>query len=254
MAKGRLLDKFLELVYPDALYCNCCGKVIDWSRPYGLCDTCMRSIRWATGRLCDRCGKILSQSNPGETCFNCRANPHSFSHGYTCTEYNVQTRAMVYNLKYNNNPAVARSLGSILADRMLQDFTSSELAETYDLLVPVPISAERRLQRGYNRAALICEYFADAARLPYCGEVLERVEETRAMKGLTPPERRRNMKNCFDIRPGFRDRIDGAVCLIIDDIVTTGATADEIAALLLASGAARADILSFASGADVIKS
>lgn len=274
------MEMLAERIYPGELYCLCCGKAIDWSRPYGLCDSCMTNMKWATGRLCKKCGKLLSDNNPEDICYNCRAIAHSFNRGYTCTEYGEVGRAMVYALKYDEKPAIARSIGEIMADRMLSEFTKEELASRYDLLVPVPVASQRLATRGYNQAALIAEFFADNTGLPFRGEVMRRCKETTAMKGLTPAERRRNLSGSFALISGANGSalshalaegfalspalaggsaldstpVTGASCLIVDDIMTTGATADEIATVLYSGGAANVDFLSFASGADVIKS
>ena len=252
--RGRLLDRFLETIYPDNLYCLCCGKAIDWSRPYSLCDSCMREIRWTSGRLCSKCGKMLSLNNPDNICYNCKEHDHIYVQGYSCSEYEAHDRSLVYSLKYDDKPAIARTIGEIMADRMLAAYTKEELLNKYDVLVPVPISHERRLARGYNHAALIAEYFAEKSGLPYNGEILVRERETAAMKGLTPAERKLNLNGCFGLIEQAADIIDGASCLIIDDIVTTGATVDEIAKLLYDNGARNVDFASFAIGADVVKS
>ena len=248
---NNLMEKLVRRIYPDELYCLSCGKAIDWSRPYGLCDSCMKNMKWASGRLCRKCGKLLSDNNPGDTCYNCRAISHKFNQGYSCIEYGIQGRSLVYALKYDEKPAVARSIGEIMADRMLAEFTEEELRGKYDLIVPVPVAEERLKARGYNQAALIAEYFAAKTGLPYYGEVLARTRETAKLKGMTPSERRASLQGSF--ATSFAS-LGGASCLVIDDIMTTGATADEVAEVLYASGAANVDFLSFASGADVIKS
>ena len=137
---------------------------------------------------------------------------------------------------------------------MLQEYSTNELSARYDLLVPVPISRDRLYTRGYNQAALIAEYFAERTCLAYNGEILRRIKDTDKMKGLTPAERRRNIRGSFGIIPGREKLVKGANCLVIDDIQTTGATADEVASVLLENGAKNVEFLSFASGADVIKS
>lgn len=251
---SKLLNALAERLYPGELYCVCCGKIIDWSRPYGLCDNCMENIKWTKGRLCSKCGKMLSPSNQGKVCCNCRANNHSFDRGFACTEYGMYDRSLVFALKSGEKPAIARILGEIMADRMLSEFTKAELRNRYDLLVPVPVTEERILTRGYNQAALISEYFAEKTGLAYNGEILYRKQDTAKMKGLTPTERRINVRGSFDIIKSKKDCVYNASCLIIDDIITTGATADEMAMVLKNNGANRIDILSFANGADVIKS
>lgn len=214
----------------------------------------MSTMKWATGRLCTKCGKLLSEQNPFDTCYNCRAETHAFNKGYTCSEYGTNDRTMVFSLKYHDHPEVAEVLGEIMADRMLNEFSVDELRSEYDLLVPVPISEKRAVTRGYNQAVLMAESFAKRTGLPYSGEILWRTRETSVMRGLNPAERKNNIRGSFGIRPEVKGSVIGASCLIIDDIYTTGATVDEIAMTLLEGGAEKVDYLSFASGADVIKS
>lgn len=249
-----ILKSFLEILYPDNLYCHCCGKIIDWSRTYGLCDQCMEQIKWTGDRRCIKCGKTLSENNPLDICYNCKENKHVFRRGFTCSEYGSINRSMIYSLKYDEKPAISRTIGEIMADRMLSEFTASELQERYSLLVPVPVSEERMQTRGYNQAALIAEYFAKGTGLSFYGEILERCKSTEAMRGLTPEQRRLNLQDSFEVIGYMKAKIPGADCLIVDDIMTTGATADTIATVLYHNDAHSVDFLSFANGADVIKS
>lgn len=242
----ELWSAVLDRVYPNDLYCICCGKIIDWSRTYRLCDSCMGEMKWATGRTCNKCGKPLSEVNPSNTCFNCREHSHVFDRGYTCTEYGVHERAIVYALKYDDRTDIADTLGEIMSDAMT--------ARDYDLVVPVPITRKKSLERGYNQADLIARSLAKNTGLKYDGEVLSRVKETTAMRALSPDERRRNIEGSFALKPYGQTTICGAECLVIDDIYTTGATMDEIARVLKEGGARRVDFISFASGADMVKS
>lgn len=249
-----ILKSILEALYPDNLYCHCCGKIIDWSRAYGLCDKCMEQIKWVGDRRCVKCGKILSENNPLDICYNCKENKHVFRRGFTCSEYGNINRSMIYSLKYDEKPAISRAIGEIMADRMLSEYTMSELRERYSLLVPVPVSVERMQTRGYNQAALIAEYFAKGTGLTFDGEILERCRSTEAMRGLTPEQRRLNIHGSIQVLEYMKDRVLNADCLIVDDIMTTGTTADEIATVLYHNGAHSVDFISFANGADVIKS
>ena len=113
-----LKEQVLDLVYPDALYCICCGKVIDSTRPYRLCNECRREIRWATGRTCRKCGKILSENNPGDICFSCREHAHIFDMGFTCCEYGQLPRSIVFALKYHGRTDIGRTVGTVMHDRM----------------------------------------------------------------------------------------------------------------------------------------
>ena len=250
----KFSENVLDCIYPKDLYCICCGKIIDESRTYRLCNDCMDGIRWATGRSCRSCGKPLSSNNPGDICFNCREHAHEFERGFTCAEYGDYERRIIFALKYDGRADIAETLGEIMADRIAGDREILDYIQTCDILIPVPASRERRLKRGYNQAALICESLSARTGLRYEGEALIRIKETAKMKGLSPDERRENVRGSFGIKRNAKPLIEGSHCIIIDDIYTTGATIDEISSTLKAAGAARVGFISFASGADVVKS
>lgn len=246
-----LLNKLLNLVYPDSLYCICCGKIIDDSRTYRLCNECFDEMKWVTGRICSRCGKPLSPNNSGSLCYNCRENHHYFNHGYTCCEYGQLARSVIFNLKYNNRTDIAGTIAEIMHDRL--EVIRDEV--NYDLIVPVPIHSDRLRYRGYNQAAIIAREFARLEGKPYAENALIRTETTTAMKGLTPAERRVNIHGAFAMNNnGDASLIPAKRILLLDDIITTGATADEISRILLLAGAEAVDVLTFAAGADVVKS
>lgn len=243
----------LDLLYPPALYCICCGKIIDETRTYRLCNDCMDGIKWIGERTCMKCGKRLSGTGPLDTCYSCREHPHIFDRGYTCAEYGTHERAMVFALKYDGRQDIAETLGEIMADRMLAEFCPAELKEMYDLVLPVPVHPRKRGMRGYNQAELIAGSFARRTGLHMDSDILVRNRETHIMRSLGPDQRRENIRGAFGIRTRRADEIRGRNILIVDDIYTTGATVDEIASVLKAEGAASVDFLSFASGADMVK-
>jgi ComF family protein len=244
----------LDLIYPPALYCVCCGKIIDETRTYRLCNDCMDNIKWIDGRTCMKCGRQLGTSNPGTVCFNCREHPHSFDRGFTCTEYGTHERAMVFAMKYDGRPDISVVIGEMLADRMLAEFGEDELHGMYDMILPVPVHPTKKSLRGYNQAALIAEEFSRRTGFTADDDVLIRTRETHIMRSLGPEQRRENIRGAFSIRPRRLPEIAGKSILLIDDIYTTGATIDELAVVLRDEGAACVDFLTFASGADMVKS
>ena len=258
----KLGSAALDLVYPPDLYCICCGKIIDSTRTYRLCNECVDGMKWIGSRTCAKCGRRLSDHNPGRICFNCKEHPHQFDRGYTCTEYGTHERAMVFALKYDGRPDIGVTLGEILADRMLAEFSVDKLAGMYDLVLPVPVHPSKKNRRGYNQAAVIADSFARCTGMKADDSVLMRVRETHMMRSLGPDQRRENIRGAFAVRKHRAADIRGRNILIVDDIYTTGATIDEISHVLKEpegegktdNGAARVDYLSFASGADVVKS
>lgn len=250
----KLTGAVLDLVYPPDLYCVCCHKLIDSTRTYRLCNDCMDGIKWISDRTCIKCGKRLSEVNPGETCFSCREHDHCFDKGFTCAEYGTHERAMIFSLKYDGRTDIAKTMGEIMYDRMAAEFGAAALEDMYDLVLPVPIHARKKALRGFNQAALIAREFARRARLEYDDDILIRTKETHIMRSLGPDQRRENIRGAFELRKRRAKEVMGKRILVVDDIYTTGATVDEIAHILKANGADYIDVLTFAAGADVVKS
>ncbi|MBE6019289.1 MAG: ComF family protein [Clostridiales bacterium] len=227
----------LDLVYPQDLYCICCGKIIDGTRAYRLCNECMTSIRWNTGRHCEKCGRPLAENDPGDMCFGCSVReasgqPHSFDKGYACAGYGACEQSMIFALKYGSRSDIGDTLGEMMYDRMVYEYGRDELSGMYDFALPVPTHREKKSKRGYNHAELMARGFAKRAGLRCEPDVVVRLRPTLPMKGLGPGERIANIRGAFGIRGRRLPQIAGARILLIDDIFTTGATIDEIARVL----------------------
>ena len=259
----------LDLIYPPGLYCNSCGKITDDSRTYGLCNDCMAAAGWITDRRCDKCGRPLSDNNSGSLCFACKetehsSRPYSFDKGHACAAYGSVEQSVIFSFKYGARSDIGDVLGEILYDRMISEYEPDVLAGIYDLVIPVPIYLEKKKKRGFNQAAIMAESFAKRAGIACEAEALRRVRNTEPMKGLNPEERMANIGGAFEIRERYHPQISDARILLIDDIYTTGATIDEIAGILkkpwydkaggLHTGARSVDFLTYAAGADMIKS
>ena len=249
------INQLLDLIFPSGLYCICCGKIIDSSMPYHLCTTCMSQVKWSLGRTCSRCGKPLSDTDPAGTCYSCREHEHFYDRGYSCAEYGSCERALIFSLKYNGRTDIAASLGEAIWDMLLARGVLSEgvtNTERYDLIIPVPMSRSKLRSRGYNQAELIARELSRRSGIPCNTDILVRARSTRALRGLSPEERRNEMTGAF-ARGRTPDIIRGRNFLLLDDIYTTGATIDACTLVLKANGAGRVDFVSFASGADVVK-
>lgn len=242
----KFIDGLLELFFPSRLYCILCGSVIDQSRPYGLCDRCAAKIHWTRTKTCGICGKILSEANPGTLCGDCRRRERRFARGYACTRYGLYERTLMTAFKYRDQPHAGRELGLALADRMaLTDYRP-------DLVVPVPVHPSRLAKRGYNQAELMAKAYCKEAGLTLETGVLRRVLDTKAMKNLGADARRRNLEGAFELVRGREGRVTKRSVLLLDDILTTGSTADACAGILLEAGAREVRVLTFSAGADTV--
>lgn len=236
---GALLADWL---YPMATYCVCCGNLIDRSRSYCLCDHCIRRIQW--GWL-----TIDLTAQEAET-----GRRNYLDSAAACISYGLYGRRLIFDLKYNRHTYVARVIADILADRILSDPDAQHLREA-DYLVPVPLHAKRLAQRGFNQTAKIGKYLEkrlrDAAEPQYphlLDGALLRTKETAPQRALSGEERSVNLAGAFAIRPASLQRIAGARILLLDDVYTTGATANQCAKALKESGAAEVHFAALATG------
>jgi ComF family protein len=185
-----------------------------------LCAPCDAELPRLRGALCPRCALPAPS---GELCGRCLAAPPHYDATVAALVYAFPADALIHALKFRGELALAPLLAGLLAER---------IPAAADFVIPVPLSAGRLRERGYNQAV-------ELARRLGRGELLvsscERSRDTRPQLELPFDERRRNVKGSFVSRREF----DGASVAIVDDVMTTGATLDEMAKTLKAAGAAR---------------
>lgn len=244
---SSLGEGFLDLIYPSNIYCISCGNIIDDSRPYALCDTCVRALMWANGRTCSRCGKILQENYGPDLCTDCMDGEHVFEKGFTCVEYGPAERDLIHRFKYKDKAYLGRKLAEIMYDRIQAEELDPEL------IVPVPMFIRKERKRGYNQAAVLAASLAKYTGIPYAGKLLIRTVETKAMSSLGALGRRKNLQEVFFVPHDKMNRLTGKTILLVDDVYTTGSTADACSSVLLEAGAARIFVFTFASGANLTR-
>ena len=244
---SSLGEEFLDLIYPPNIYCISCGNIIDDSRPYALCDTCVRTLKWANGRTCSRCGKILQDTYGPDLCTDCLDGEHVFEKGITCVEYGSAERDLIHRFKYKDKAYLGRKLAEIMCDRIKVEELDLEL------IVPVPMFGRKERKRGYNQAAVLAASLAKYTGIPYAGKLLIRTVETEAMSRLGVLGRRKNIQEVFSVPHDRMKMLSGKTILLVDDIYTTGSTADACTSVLLEAGAAKVFVFTFASGANLAR-
>ena len=228
-------------------------------------------MHWITGGTCDWCGKALPDTYRGigpegrRLCYDCMTRNHYFTRGWSCLTYGLHEREMMMDIKYNSKGYIAGKMGDVMFDRM-KPLVEAALAEgeiPFDVVIPVPVSRKRLVRRGYNQSEVMAKQFlrrwkqrlreegaADAMTLCPTLEthVLKRQRETVMLRSLNPEERRLVLHDAFAVETGLQDRIEGRNVLLIDDIYTTGATADACSKTLLEAGAEAVYLLTLCSG------
>ncbi len=239
---SSLKNLISEAAFPSNIYCISCGSMIDGTRPYSLCDRCIRKLHWIDEMTCEKCGKQLSGHYMGKLCYDCLMYDHYFTKGYSCLTYGLYERQLILDLKYNGRGYLAEKFGDILYDRI----SCENLC--IDVIIPVPISRKKLRKRGYDQARLMAERLSCRTGVPADASILLRKKDTLPLSGMTPVQRQEALRDAFVIYPSKESGVKGKSVLLVDDIYTTGATADACSRKLSETGAEKIYLLVLASG------
>ena len=199
----------------------------------GLSASAFAKVTFLDDPVCDGCGLGLPYAEAAsERCPACQARPRAFSRARAACVYDEHSRDLILKLKHADRTDLAG-----LFARWLSRASADLLAEA-DAVVPVPVHRARLLRRRYNQAAEIARPLARAAGLAYLPDALARKRDTASQGGKSASGRRRNVAAAFAVPETRRTRVVGRRIVLVDDVLTTGATAEGCARALLAAGAA----------------
>ena len=219
---------------------------------YSLCNKCFDKIRWSDDRICQKCGKILAPENLKKYCRDCQSEIHIFNQGFSCAQYDEVVADIIRDMKYKDRPHYAKTIAKLMAERFFAeaDVCTGELPN-YDFIVNVPMNSNKKKKRGYDQAALIAKNLATHIDIPYVGKLIERKRDTLVMSALGLGDRNQNLTDAFNINCDMIKTINDSSLLLVDDVFTTGSTADACAKLLYEYGAKKVDVIVFAIGGDM---
>ena len=236
---GTTLARFAAAAL-DALLpprCLSCGGTVD--RQGGLCPKCWSSLTFIAAPLCACCGLPFEyEAEPGVVCAACIAEPPTFARARAVLVYDDASRPLLLGFKHGDRTFAAKAYGVWLAR------AGAELLREADLLAPVPLHRWRLFLRRYNQAALLAQETGRQAGVAVVPDLLVRHRSTRSQGGLDRTGRRRNVAGAFALRRA--GSVAGKRVVLVDDVLTTGATVGECAKVLLRAGAARVDVLTLA--------
>jgi ComF family protein len=233
-----VVQSALRLIYPPQ--CVACGERTD--EEFGLCGPCWREAGFIAGLTCDKCGVPLPGEDPGEPvlCDDCLTIARPWSRGRAAMAYGETGRRVVLSLKHGDRLDLARPAGKWLARA-----AKPILAEGM-IVAPVPLHWLRFLKRRYNQSALLAEQVAKLAGLDYCPDLLVRARRTESQEGRDREGRFANVAGAIRAHPRRRHRIEGRHVLLVDDVMTSGATLAAAAEACLAAGACDVSVLALA--------
>ena len=235
-----MLIRLLDFIYPKR--CPVCDDIVI-PKGKSVCGSCKNILIPLQEPLCYKCGRQII-SNSSEYCDTCMSYNFSFDKAFSLWPYNSTVKTSLSNFKYRGR----REFADYYADKLYEYFHTALTKLNISAVVPVPIHPERLKNRGYNQAELIAEILAKKLDLPIVTDYLIRSKNTLAQKNLDPVSRRKNLREAFRINHNSKFyEIQLKNILLIDDIYTTGSTADACSAVLKEAGTEKVYVLCVAS-------
>ncbi len=231
---SRLLRSLGFLIADLAFPRNCgsCLRPLSAGAALDLCEECVSELPFMSLPYCDTCGTGLKEGEIRRTrCGRCRRRKPAFNPARGAFRYEGVIRKAIHKLKFSGRRELARTMG----DLAVKGLNESGIFEQVDCLVPVPLHPQRAAERGYDQTLLLARRISEIRSLPIRADILQRVKATRPQVGMDAKSRALNVRDAFCVRQGREPR--GLRVLLIDDVITTGATMDAAARALLEAGA-----------------
>ncbi|RBH54442.1 MULTISPECIES: ComF family protein [Pseudomonas] len=213
--------------------CLLCDETTD--TPHPICTPCESELPWLM-EACQVCALPLAAT--GLTCGQCLKQPPAFEQVIAPWTYRFPLDSLITRFKHQSQWPLGRLLGELLAQALRERFDDG--LPRPDLLLPVPMATRRLRQRGYNQAAMLANWLSQSLEISADEHRLQRVQDTIAQQELDARARRRNLLKAFALAPGAK--VEGLHLALVDDVLTTGATAESLARLLMKAGARRVDV------------
>lgn len=232
-----LFRKWRSKLYLDGPVCSACGKELLAHIRGGMCPECEKtSVKLGTD-ICGKCGRVLA--NEAEFCDTCIRNERAFVRARSCYVYEGAPKKFVYRLKFGGRRYLAAFIAEAMVDRYL------DCGFECDCVVAVPLSAKRKRKRGYNQAELVAEELSCRLKLPLIDGALVKTKENKPQTKLTRREREENVRGVYEVTSP--ETFKGRRVLVVDDVMTTGATLGEVSRVLYKAKARSVEALTYCS-------
>jgi ComF family protein len=238
-AAAKSARNALRPILDFALPPRCPGCAAITGEPHRFCLTCWSALVFLGEPCCARCALPFDYGEGAEVvCGRCMAEPPAYDRLRAAVAYGEIARTVALKLKYGGRPGIAETVARFM-QRQLDPAGAP-------LLAPVPLHRWRIWRRGYNQAALIAAALAKRTGLETRLDLVERVKATPVLRGMGPRERAEAVRGAFRVDKRRRSELQGRSVVLVDDVYTSGATANGCARVLKRAGAAEVNILCWA--------
>lgn len=228
-------QKLLNFILPPV--CPLCRALVSENKT--VCSACWSQIQFIAAPHCPQCAKPFEFGSATNDlkCAKCLSTPPAYQATRAVFKYDDFSRKLILPFKHYN----AIHIGPLLAQWMYT--AGKDVLTESDFLIPVPLHWTRLLRRGYNQAAILSKELSRLSHIPSHLKILERVKLTPLQGSLTPKQRQENVQNAFSVPSSALPQVKGKILVLIDDVITTGATLDACAKALVKAGAKEVRVL-----------
>lgn len=227
-----VIHRLKHVLYPPrCLICNGSGQ-----KGQDLCGSCEQSLPWLK-HACHQCALPLpDDSGDASICGRCLKKTPFFDFSLSLFSFEKEVVTLIHKLKFHGKLAVSRLFGDLLADTAVKNLDKP------DCLLPVPLYKKRLKKRGFNQSIEICRSLEKAWDIPIENNLVNRTRDTQSQTGLDAKQRKKNIRGVFEITGAIKY----AHVAIVDDVVTTGSTVNELARILKKGGVKKVSVYSIA--------
>lgn len=231
---SRFLLSLKDVCFP--ITCCNCKEIVDSE---GLCSECWKKIKWIGDPKCKVCGAPF-EIDIDAICLTCAKKKPYFDKAVSAFEYDDFSKGMILKFKHGDATRVCRQLAA-------WTYRSAEEAiKNADIIVPVPIRPFKRLKRKHNQSELLARELSELSGISYEPRILRKEKSTQQQEGLSRNARLKNVVGSFGINPEYSDLLRGKNVVLVDDVLTTGATVNECSKVLKKRGAEKVIVLTVA--------